>query len=195
MTEKIKPIIEEPEVVIKKAIRKTVLLVVLFLLITTGGIFFVIKKTKAMSQNLQNKQNLIYLANRQIQFATEIMRQWKVIEPNVTKIDNALPPSNDLLGYLGGLEKIATEAGVSQNVKLQTSTASGTSKTTPVNLPGQVAKGKGGSVEHTIEIKGSLEQVVQYLILLEKAPYFTKVTSFNITNTGATLGMKVYTYD
>ncbi|MDO8686628.1 MAG: hypothetical protein Q7K11_00260, partial [Candidatus Berkelbacteria bacterium] len=116
----IKQFSEEPEVVIKKAMRKTVLLVVLFLLITSGGVLFVTRKAKAMSQDLQNKQNLIYLANRQIQLATEILQNWKEIEPNVDKINNALPPSNDLLGYLGELEKIAIATGVSQNIKLQT---------------------------------------------------------------------------
>lgn len=186
MTNKgIKQFSDDPEVVIKKAARRTVLLVILFLLIAFGGIFFVVKKTRVITQDLQNKQNLIYLTNRQIQLATEILRQWKEIEPNVDKINNALPPSNDLLGYLGELEKIATATGVSQNIKLQTSTSS----------PGKITKGKGESVDHTIEIKGSLDQIINYLALLEKAPYFTEVTNYNITDGAATLGMKVYTYD
>jgi len=196
---KIRPYIEAPEVVIKKAVRKTMILVIVFLLVSGGLVFYLVKKTSTLATELQNKQNLIFLTNESTQMSTDLLRQWKELEPNIGKINNSLPSSNDLLGYLGILEQISGASGVSQNIKLQTK-ATGQA---PVNLPGNnSASSKGGSVDYTIELKGNLQQFVNYTQALTKAPYFTKITDFNITGTNglnsdatATFGAKVYTYN
>jgi len=197
---KIKPLMDTPEQVLKKAIHKTAILVVIFLLATGGLIFYAIQNTSRLVRELQKKQNLIFLANQQTEMSTELLREWKEIAPNIDKINKSLPSSKDLLGYLGTLEEISLASGVIEDVKLQTSAAN---QNAPVNLPGSTT-GKGGSVDYTIELKGNLGQFVNYTRALEKAPYFTKITDFNITgssSTGlnqdasATFGAKVYTYN
>lgn len=197
---KIKPLMETPEQVLKKAIRKTAILIVVFLLATGGLIFYAIQNTSRLARELQKKQNLIFLANQQTQMSTELLREWKEIAPNIDKINKSLPSSNDLLGYLGTLQAIASGNGVTADVKLQTSAAN---QNAPVNLPGSTA-GKGGSVDYTIELKGNLGQFTSFARALAKAPYFTKITDFNITGSSsaglnqdatATFGAKVYTYN
>ncbi len=192
----IKPYMEEPEMVKKRAMRKSILLIILILVIAASLIFFAYRKVSKMAKNMQDKQNLIYLSNQQMQMSTDLARQWNEIVPNIPKIEATLPSSTDLLGFVGALEQIAQSTGVSQNVKLQNQ-AQGQ---TPVNLPGKTQT-KGSSVDYTVELKGNFDQIINYLAAVEKAPYFTKVVSFNLTNSGgadksasATIGMKIYTY-
>ena len=193
--EGVKPFIEEPEAVIKKAIKKSIILISLVSLITAGAIFYGHREISKMTQNLQNKQNLIYLANRQVQMSTELEKEWTNIFPNIAKIEAVLPPSTDLLGFMGELEKIAQASGVQQTIKFQT-------QTVPTNLPDQTkSQKKGSSVDYSVELKGNLDQINNYLLGVEKAPYFTKVITANFTGglgmekeaTG-TLEMKVFTY-
>lgn len=190
----VRPYIEEPEVVIKKVVRTSILLIILLTLVTGGVIFYIFQKISQLGGDLQGKQNLIYLAGQQKEMSTELERQWKEISPNIPKIEGMLPAPDDLLGYMGELENIAKTSGVQQTIKFQNQ-----EKTT--NLPGQEnqAAKKGSSVDYTIELKGNFDQIVNYLVSLEKAPYFTKVISINLASsqaaeTQATIGAKVYTY-
>lgn len=191
--------IENPKVLIKKASKKTFILSLSFLIITGVLIYFAVNQTSKLSSELQKKQNLIYMANQQTQNGTELLRKWNAVSGNLEKVSNTLPPSNDLLGFLGTLEKIAAESGVTQSVKLNTQA---TANQKPVNLPGTTAVGKGSEVPFTVELKGQFPQFVNYLNLLSEAPYFTSVTTVAITGSSnindeaqATFGMKVYTYD
>jgi len=191
----VRPYIEEPEVVIKKAVRTSILLIILLTFVTAGVIFYIFQRITKMSGDLQSKQNLIYLAGQQKEMSTQIERQWKEISPNIPQIEAMLPASDDLLGYMGALENIAKTSGVQQTIKFQNQEA------TKTNLPGQEnqATKKGSSVDYTIELKGNFDQILNYLNGLEKAPYFTKVTSINLASSQgaesqATIGAKVYTY-
>jgi len=193
--EGIKPYIEPPEVVIKKAIRRSELLILIIALLAGGVIFYSCLKISKLANSLQNQQNLIYLANQQIKMSSDLQRQWPEISPNILKVEAMLPPANDLLGFMGALEGIAQASGVQQTIKFQTQNAN-----TPTNIPGQT-QALGGSVDFSVELKGSLEQITTYLANVEKAPYFIKVTDVNITGgqgadnqAAATIGMKVYTY-
>jgi len=196
--EGVKPFIEQPEVVIKRAIRRSILLILLIAVITGGVIFYAYRMISSKAINLANQQNLIYLANQQIKMSSDLQRQWSEISPNIAKIEAMLPASNDLLGFMGALEGIAQASGVQQTIRFQTQNAT----STPVNLPGQTqTPGKGGSVNFSVELKGSLDQITTYLTNVQNAPYFTEVTDVNITGGqgadnqySATIGMKVFTY-
>ncbi len=196
-TKGIKSLVEEPELVIKKAVRKSVILSVIVLLLVGGLIYFTVTKIKSYSRDLQAKQNLIYLTNQQIQVGNETLKNWKEIEPNLDKVENALPSPDDLLGYLGFLESIAATSGVEQTVKMQSQDQQ---QKKPQNIPGQENK-NGSSVAHTIDLKGNFEQIANYISLLEKAPYFIQITSINISSNQdlsqegvALIGLNVYTY-
>lgn len=197
--EGVKPYIESPEVVIKKAIRTSLLVSLTMIIITILGIYFVIGKISKLSADLQNKENLIYTSSKQSAISSDIVRQWTTVQPNFDKIENSLPSSNDLLGYVGVLEKIAQDSGVQQNIKLQASPAPKTANSSNKN---QQTNSKGSSISHTVDLKGNLGQFIQYLSSLEKAPYFTQLTTLNISsNQGltnestATIGIKLYTYE
>ena len=196
----VRPYIDAPEAVIKRATRNSIILVLLTAVISAGILYFAWRQISKLATSLQSKQNLIYLTGQQNQTSAELERQWAEISPNIPKIEAMLPSSNDLLGYMGELEKIAKDSGVQQTIKFQNQNQS-----TKTNLPGQTNQNtkKESSVEYTIELKGSFDQIISYLSSLEKAPYFTKIISFNMTtsqNTDkenistATIGAKVFTY-
>lgn len=197
----IRPLIESPEAAIKKAVRKSIVISLVAILLTAGAVYFAYGKIIKLSKESQGKQNLIYQASRKNQTNADLLRIWKDFGPKYDQINNILPASNDLLGYTGELEKIAAATAVTQNVQLQTP------KTTVSNLPqktsdkDQVASKKGSSVDYSIELKGNFDQFINYINALEGAPYFTQITSLNLSggqslnqNAAASIGAKVYTY-
>jgi hypothetical protein len=194
--EGVKPYIEEPEIVIKKAVKRSIIVGLISILITVAGIIFLSREIEKLSSELENKQNLIYNANKQSVLNSRLAGEWEQIEPNLDRIDFSLPSSNDLLGYVGYLEKIGQEASLQQNIKLQANTAS---KTASQN---KTTTHKGGSITHTVDLKGNLTQFIQYINALEKMPYIVQVTNLNLSsNQGlqneamATVGIKLYTYE
>ncbi|AKM82348.1 TPA: hypothetical protein DD449_04615 [Candidatus Berkelbacteria bacterium] len=195
MQEKKLQIIEDPKVTIRKAVRKTTVISLSVIIITIAAIFFLVKEINKKTLAIQTKQNLIYSTNQKANASAELMRQWLEIAPNMEKINNSLPAASNLLDYMGELEKIASEVGVSQNVKIQSVPTNGV-------VVGSVVP-KGASVEYTIELKGDFNQFDDYLSRLENAPFYTQITAVNYigpdstskTSIGsATIGAKVYTF-
>src|SRR4030042_2839520 len=68
----IRPYIEEPEVAKEKAIRKSILLMLLILVITGGLVFFAFRSVGKIAKSMQDKHNLIYLANQQMQISDDL---------------------------------------------------------------------------------------------------------------------------
>lgn len=193
----IKPYLEEPEKVIKKA-ATTSILVSIFLAILIGGlIYFAVDRIKQETRKLQEMQNLSFLAEHESQNTEELKAKIKEIMPNKTKIEAALPSSNDLLVYFGALDILAKQAEVEQNVRFQTDS---TSTRKPSNLPSQKVSAEPEGVEHTIELKGGLAKINAYINGLEKLPYFVKIININIVGSqglnsegAASLTLKIYT--
>ena len=142
----IKPYLEEPEKVVKKA-ATTSILVSIFLAITIAGlIYFAVEKINQETTKLQEMQNLSFLAEHESQNSEELKSKLADILPNKTKIATALPSSNDLLVYFSALDTLAKQTGVEQNVRFQTEP---TSSSKPSNIPNQKVSTEAAGVEHT----------------------------------------------
>lgn len=186
---------------IKKATHNLWIVSLVMLVITSGTIYFAYLNITKMASDIQNKQNLIYLASKKSQTNVELLNLWTKIGPKYEAINNTLPAANDLLGYTGILAKIATETGVSQKVQLQTpKTQTSNKANNSTNKTNEVAE-NGSSVDYTIELKGNYDQFINYINKLENAPYFTQITSLNINSSQnlasdatVSISAKLYTY-
>lgn len=196
-----RPMIESPDLAIKKAVRISILFSLVAILITAGLIYFAYMKILKLSADSQVKQNLIFQASRKNQANAELVRIWQEVGPKYDQINNTLPASNDLLGYTGELEKIAALTGVIQNVQLQMPKA--TVSNLPTDKSDQVATStkKGSFVDYSIELKGNFDQFINYINELENAPFFTQISNFNFSlsqninqEASVNIGAKVYTY-
>lgn len=190
----IRPMIESPDLVIRKAFRRALIVILVTIIVGSGAFFYARGKIIKLTDSLQVKQNLIYRTVRRSQTNADLLRIWQSIGPNYDKINDSLPSSGDLISYAGELDTIAKTANVTQSVKLQApAVASGDQAANNAS--------KGSSVDYTIELKGGLNQFIDYIDKLEKAPYFTQITNFTFTSTQnldsestASIGAKLYTY-
>lgn len=197
----IRPLIESPEITIKKAIRNSLIISLVMLIITSSAVYFAYLNITKMAANLQNKQNLIYLASRKSQTNIELLKLWTRIGPKYEKINNTLPASKDLLDYTGVLAQIATKTSVSQKIQLQTpKTQDSIPANNSTNQISSTTK-NGSSVDYTIELKGGFDQFISYIDKLENAPFFTQITSLNFSSSqnldkdaNASISAKLYTY-
>jgi len=187
---------EDPQQVIKRQTRRSLLIIIIILILTAALLFVATDKIKKMAIILEQNQNLLKTnleKNASEVLNTELANNWRQISSYETGIINALPEANDLLGYQNVLEQAAQAAAVEISVSFTSSQAKA------ANLPG-VAQTKTASLDHNVEAKGSLINILTFLEKLENLPYFVQVNSFNITSSqgvdqtsSATLALKIYT--
>jgi len=187
---------EDPQQVIKRQTRRSLLIIIIILILTAALLFVATDKIKKMAIILEQNQNLLKTnleKNASEVLNTELANNWRQISLYETEIINALPEANDLLGYQNVLEQAAQAAAVEISVSFTSSQAKA------ANLPG-VAQTKTASLDHNVEAKGSLINILTFLEKLENLPYFVQVNSFNITSSqgvdqtsSATLALKIYT--
>lgn len=188
---------EDPQQVIKRQTRRSFLIIIIVLILTAALLLVATDRIKKMAITLEENQNLLKTnleKNASKVLNSELVNNWREIAPHETKIINALPEASDLLGYQSVLEQTAQASGVEISVSfasLQVKSA---------NLPGGANQTKTASLDHNVEAKGSLINILNFLESLENLPYFIQVNSFNLTSSqgsdqasSATLALKIYT--
>jgi Tfp pilus assembly protein PilO len=196
VSERLRLYTEDPQLMIKRQIRKSFLIIILTLVITAGLIFYLTSRLNQQASILESRQNQLMTAIKNNTFNTHLQDNWQEVAPFETKIKAALPSADNLLDYQQALEQAAQAAGVQISVNFAPTQAS-----TVSNLPGATrAAVAPKSMEHTVELKGSLSSCTLFLKNLENLPYFVEVSNFNLASqqglakdTTATLTLKVYT--
>lgn len=182
---------EDPKVVIRRQIRRSFWIILFGIILGGLLLFWATLNIQKTAQGLSEKQAQIY---SKIQGGQDINLQanWQEVSPYAEEIKNALPDQNNLLGYQGVLEQAATAAGVQISISFTTQKA-------PSNLPAQGEK-KTQSLDHGIEVKGTVAGIYQFMENLENLPYFVQASSFNINSpqgqdkdSQASLSLKIYT--
>jgi len=166
----IKFYIEEPEVVVKREIRRAIWIVAAVLVITASLIAFAVYKIKQMTPGLTTKQNMIYSSLQSNVVDTNLLNNWEETKPILEKISQALPDPTNLLDYQAALEKAGADAGLGVAVNFSsanTSSASKISGTSPV--------------EHQVQVKGDANSINEFLTNVEKLPFYVTLTKFSIT--------------
>jgi len=189
----IKVYLEDPKIAVQRRIKRSVIIIVIAAIITGLVIFLMVLKIKDVSKQMSEKQNLIYLSLQNSVISAETQNNWQEIAPYSAEIKRALPPATDLLTYQGTLEQAAVSAGVQISVNFAALPKAAE------NSPANQKKTLSG-VDHTIEVKGNLANINQFIENLENIPYYVLINSFNITSqqginkeASANMNLKVYT--
>jgi len=186
--------IEDPKLAIKRQIKRTIYIALASLVIGGLILLWVVSSIKKSGAGLAAKEQTINnsLQEQGVEPASENLYQ--EILPFIEQIKNALPSSTDLLSYQGRLEEAAKSAGV------QISVLFSSQEKAPTNLPGSNSAPKTSSVVHQVEVKGSPENIIQFIQNLENLPYYVQVSSFKIStpqgedkDSSGTLSLKVFT--
>lgn len=174
--------------VIQREIRRAIWIVAAVLVIAAILIMVAVFKIKQMTPRLTDKQNTIYSTLQSNVIDSELLNNWEEIQPILARINQALPDPTNLLDYQAALEKAGQDAGVQIAVNFNT-TASTTSKVSTTSV-----------IEHQVQTKGDLENIIQFLANVEEMPYYVELTKFAITpastskkEASANLTLKLYT--
>lgn len=184
---------EDPKAVIKKQIRRTIYIFISALFIALILVFLASQIIKKESNNLAVKQKTINTSLQDQSIDPSSEKALEEIQPNIEKIKNALPDPTNLLGYQGALEDAAKAAGV------QVSTVFSQTKATSSQAGNANSKTSSG-VDHQVEVKGPVANIIQFIQNLENLPYFVQINSFKISipesqdkDASANLSLKVFT--
>lgn len=186
---------EDPKVAIRRQIRKTIMIAITAIVIGLILLIFAQNIIKKNGQDLESKGKLINssLQNQAIDASSE--KNYEEIAPYLDQIKEALPQATNLLDYQGALEETAKNAGVQISVTFSTQ-----QQKAPANLPGTTGSQNYSSVDHTVEIKGKIANIIQFIKSIENLPYFVQLSTFKIAtsqgkdldSTGS-LALKVFT--
>lgn len=188
--------IEDPQVAVKRQIRKSIWIISIMIVLTLSAILILQIKIKENTKELTQKQNTLAssLSSQNISGISE--SQLKEILPYKDLVTKALPMQTNLLDYQSALEKIAQNTGVLASISIpQSSTKKPTNVTSsnPDNI-------NSNGLTHTIEIKGPIAGINQFISEIENMAYFVQIDSLSINSAGGTekesnanLTLKVFT--
>lgn len=186
---------EDPKLAIRRQIRKTLMIGLAAIVLGAILLFWAVSMVKKTGQDLAAKGELINSSLQDQVIDANLEKNYEEISPHLEQIKNALPTATDLLGYQGALEEAAQNAGVQISV-----TFSAGQQKAPANLPGATGSQNYSSVDHSLEIKGKMANIIQFIQALENLPYFVQLSTFKITtlqgqdqDSAGSLSLKVFT--
>lgn len=192
VSERLRLYTEDPRLMIQKQTRKSFLIIIFTLIIAGGLVFYLILQINKLAANLENKQNQLANDINTKSLNVNQAQNYEQIAPFTAKIQAALPSPDNLLDYQNALEQAAIASGVQISVNF--AAAQGAAANQPA-AAGAAPK----SIDHTVELKGNLNNFAIFISALENLPYFVKVNNFNLasqTNLGqdstATISLKVF---
>jgi len=158
---------EDPQTAIRRQIRKTIYIVIIVLVMSAALLFWTIGAIKKEENNLVSKEEAIQLGQKKQAIEPAAEKNFQEILPFVGQINRALPSSTDLLDYQSALEEMAKKDEVQIAVNFSAAAA-------------------GGAVEHTLDVKGQIPNIIQFVEDLENMPFFVKIVSFKINSSAQT---------
>lgn len=195
--------VEDPKLAIKRQIKRTLHVVIMVIVIGGLLLFWAIFRVKRDSSNLSDKEKMINSSLEEQGIEPASAKLYQEILPFIEQIKNALPESTDLLSYQGKLEEAAKNAGVQISVLFSSQVKAPATKnyssidTSTGSVP---TLSKVEWVDHQIEVKGKLENIIQFIQSLENLPYYVQISSFKIStlqgqdkDSSASIRVKIFT--
>lgn len=179
--------VEDPQVAIRRQIRRTAIISLAVIVVGLVLIFIASSLIKKASLNLAEKEKLINtsISSQAIDANTEKIIQ--EMAPFLSEIKEALPKSTDLLSFQGALSQAASAAGVQISVTFANQSKTSSAKDQAFQ-----------AVPFQIDIKGPTQNIINFLSVVEKMPYYVKMVSFKISasadkDSSADLSMEIFT--
>ena len=168
-------IFSQEEIKIKKTLKNTTLSSLFLLLLS---IFFLleIKNYARFSQEQQSK--LLTLKN-QGQNTTALRGDYNTVKKEAEIINSSLPNKENIVDFVSSLETIALDYNFAAQLSFEKS------------LPQKDSKGLT-FVPFKIQFTGSLDNLTNYLNLVEKLPYFVKISKITAQNLKGFAGTNQY---
>lgn len=163
---------------LKVEIIKSLGIALTFLIVILVAIYILSGQIAKISRDVTQSRAAITILESKGQVAEELKKNFAAIGDGDKKIEEAFIEAKDIGKFIDELESIAKRNELEQNLRFNTPTPSET-PLTPDQPVKELALTK---VAYTISLNGDLISLNKYLQELEKAPYFSNITSMTIVS-------------
>jgi len=186
--------VEDPQVAIKRQIRRTIIIVIAIVIIGSGIVFYLTSSIKKANVALLGKEKLIGASTQAGSLDPKVAENLQSL-PSLDRLQNALPSSSDLLGYQGALEEAANKAGVKIAVTFSGQQAQGGGSGAVTSSPAITP-----NVAFSVVVDGDIGNIIDFIHSIENMPYFVQIVNLKISSSqtqdklsSANLALKIFT--
>src|SRR3989344_1291608 len=135
------------------------------------AIFFLTKQIEHISETVALNHRLANELEKRSGLFEVLKRDAQIIGINDIRIENAFPPSNNILEFINILDSLAAKIGIAQTYRFETPVSSAISDSFPMS-----------TILYTNSFGTNVPTFLNYLKEFEKLPYFTNIEGLNISS-------------
>lgn len=159
------------------------------LAISSALIFIISRQISKIGNSLMENKKLSFIFEKRNETIKKLRQDFEMIGGNAQKMQNALPPADNILEFVGALESLSAQNSLAQSLKFDT----------PVDFSSvQDGNLKISTVDYNINLNGNIFILLNYLRSFEKLPYFTGISFFNLSGSNwennSSISMKARLY-
>ncbi|MEK7520907.1 MAG: hypothetical protein AAB560_02405 [Patescibacteria group bacterium] len=115
------------------------------------------------------QQTLLFIMEKRTDAVSQMRRDFETIGSADEMIKRAVPPADNILGFVASLETLGISRGVSQSFRFGT----------PVPLSGGLQE-----INYDLSVAANLPILIAYLENFEKLPFFADIAGFSVYAVG-----------
>lgn len=124
-------------------------------------IFFSSSQISKISQTIREQRISAFVLEKRSETIFQLREGFRVIGDADKKIEEALPPAENILGFVAGMENLASQNSVQQILSFSV-------------LADKI-------IDYNINLNVNISSLINYLKNFEKLPYFTGISSINLS--------------
>lgn len=129
-------------------------------------VLFLSGQISKISESIVKNKRTTFLLEKRTETLSELRNNLKIIGDNEKKIEEAMPPVDNILDFVAALEAVASENSLQQSLKFGT--------------PVQVTAGQIYSIDYYVTLNGNVVTLLNYLKRFEQLPYVTGISRINL---------------
>lgn len=139
--------------------------------IALAAVWFFSREITRISNSMAEKTALTSLMESRNDIILKLKNDLEPIGNKKVKIEQALPPADNILEFIGALESLAAKHSLTQNIKFSS----------PIPLAAVAGESLNFySIDYNLTLNGSVSTLILYLKDFERLPYFSGVNSFTL---------------
>lgn len=143
---------------------------ILALVVATVLIVIASGQINDVVNSISNTERVALEGQQQQEAISQLESQFKTIDGNDAKINDAFPHEDDILPFINAINAFGSQEGVQQSINF----SSPNSYTTAGNITYYY-------IPYSIGLQGSMSQFISYLRDFNNLPYFTNITSLTLS--------------
>ncbi|MEK9154834.1 MAG: hypothetical protein AAB596_02090 [Patescibacteria group bacterium] len=140
---------------------KNFLKAVAAIIIAIIALLFFSRQIVKISESLAEQRASAFILEKKNDVITQLSEDFNLIGDADKKIENAFPPAENILGFVAALETLSNQTSLNQVLSFGTPVVS--------------------SIDYNIKLSGNISNLISYLKRFEKLPYFTEISSINLS--------------